>query len=105
MGLLSGIQFGLLAAQPAFGLGDLHALPGPEPDEVGLEFGDYGQHVEQQSSDGIGRVVDGTAEAEPDTPGGQFIGDRPGVGERAGESVEFGDDQGVAVAAGGQRFA
>ena len=41
-------------------------------DEVGLEIGDHGRHVEQQSADRVGRVVDGPAEAEPDPPRGQF---------------------------------
>ena len=37
-----------------------------------------------------------------DLPGGQLVGDRPGVGQGAGEPVELGDDQGVAGAAGSE---
>src|SRR5664279_2204260 len=63
------------------------------------------QHAETEPADRVGRVVDGAADAESDPSGGQFVGDRPGVWEGAGEAVEFGHDQGVAVPAGGQRFA
>jgi hypothetical protein len=70
---------GLLAPEPTFGLGDSHALLGPEADEVGLDFGDHGQHVEQQPPDRVGRVIHGATEAEPDTPSRQLVGDRPGV--------------------------
>ena len=34
---LAAVELGLLAAQPAFGLGDLHALAGAEPDQVGTQ--------------------------------------------------------------------
>ena len=51
MSLLGGAEFGWLEPQSAFRVGDLHALPRPHPDEVRLEFGDHGQHVEQQSPD------------------------------------------------------
>ena len=44
---LAAVALGLLGAQPAFGLGDLHALAGAEPDQVGLELGHHGQDVEQ----------------------------------------------------------
>ena len=40
---LRGLQLGLLAAQPAVGLGDLHALPRPHSDEV---FSDHPEDVE-----------------------------------------------------------
>ena len=63
-----------------------------------------GQHVEQQPADRVGRVVHGAAEAEPDPPSRELVGDRPGVRQGPGQPVEFGDDQGVALAAGGQRF-
>jgi hypothetical protein len=33
--LLPPVELGLLATQPALGLGDLHALAGAEPDQVG----------------------------------------------------------------------
>jgi len=34
---LLAVELGLLAAQPALGLGDLHALAGAEPDQVGFD--------------------------------------------------------------------
>ena len=57
MGFLTWIQFRLLAPQMSLGLGDLHALAGAEPNQVGLELGDHRQHVEQQPADRIGRVI------------------------------------------------
>ena len=42
------------------------------------------------------------AEGEADAAGGQGVADVAGVGDRAGEPVEFGHDQGVAGAHGGQ---
>jgi hypothetical protein len=38
VGLLAGAELGLLAAQPALGAGDVHALAGAHPDQVGLEL-------------------------------------------------------------------
>jgi len=37
---LSAVELGLLAAQPALGLGDLYALAGAEPDQVGFNYVD-----------------------------------------------------------------
>jgi hypothetical protein len=51
VGFLSRVELGLLAAQPALGLRDPHPFLGPQPDEVGLELRDHGQHVEQQPAD------------------------------------------------------
>ena len=59
-------EFGLLAAEVSLGLGDLHAFAGSGADEVGFEFGDHGQDVEEKLADRVGGVVDGSAEAEPD---------------------------------------
>ena len=58
-------ELGLLAAELALGLGDLHAFAGAGADEVGFEFGDHGQDVEEEFADGVGGVVDGSAEADP----------------------------------------
>jgi hypothetical protein len=66
--------------------------------EVGFELGDHGQDVEEQSPDGIGRVVDRPAEVEPDLAAGEVWRCR-GVGQRPREAVELGDHQRVAGAA------
>ena len=101
-GLVGG-QLRLLAPEVALGPGDGHAFACPHPDQVGLELGDHREDVEQQPADRVGGVVDGAAEAEADVLRGEFVDDVAGVGQRSGESVEFGDDEGVARAAGGQR--
>src|SRR5664279_4385655 len=100
-----GLSLGCLPRSRPLALAILMPFLGAQSDEVGLEFGDHGQHVEQQPADRVGRVVDGSAEAEPDPSSREFVGDRPGVGQGAGEPVEFGHDQRVAVSAGCQRFA
>ena len=99
---LGGGELGLLAAQAALGLGDLHALPGPRADEVGLEFGDHRQDVEQQPADRVGGVVDVSAQAELDVPFGEVLDDVAGVGQGPGQAVELGDHQGVPGPARGQ---
>ncbi len=40
MGFLPRVELGLLAAKAPLGLGDLHALAGAEPDQVGLDYVD-----------------------------------------------------------------
>ncbi len=65
-------------------------------DEVGLEFGDHGRHVEQQSADRVGRVVDGPAEAEPDPPRGQFQQFRSDRRQPAGYRLAGHDERGLA---------
>ena len=45
---------------------------------------------------GVGEVVDGAAEGEPDAAGDQGVTDVAGVGDGPGEPVELGHDQGVA---------
>ena len=45
MGFLALGEFGLLAAQPGFDLGNLHAFAGAGPDEARFELGDHGQDV------------------------------------------------------------
>jgi hypothetical protein len=56
----------LLAAEPAFRLRDLHAFTRSGADEIGLEFSDHREHVEQQSSDRVERIMDRAADAEFD---------------------------------------
>jgi len=82
--LLGGVEFRLLAAQSALGLGDLHAFPRPHPDQVGLEFSDHHQDVEQQPPDGVVRIMDRAADVELHVRLGEFGDDVAGVGQRAG---------------------
>jgi len=103
--LLGRAELGRFAPESAFGFGDFHALPGSHPDEVGFEFGDHGQDVEQQPSDRVVRVVDRSADVEFHLGGGEFLDDVPGVGQGSGQPIEFGDDQGVPGAAGGECLA
>jgi hypothetical protein len=49
--------------------------------------------------------VQGAAEAELDVAVGELVNDVARVGQRAREAVEFGHDERVAGAAGGERFA
>jgi hypothetical protein len=39
-------ELGLLAAEPALGLGYAHALAGADPDQAAFELGDHGQDIE-----------------------------------------------------------
>ena len=99
---LGGGELGLLAAQPALGLGDLHAFPGPRANEVGFELRDHGQHVEQQAADRVCGVVDVPAQAQLDLALGEVLDDVPGIWQGAGQAIELGDHQGVPGPAGGQ---
>lgn len=54
----------------------------------------------RQATDGVGGVLDRPTEAQADLAGGELIGDRPSIGQGPGQSVEFGDHQGVAGPAG-----
>ncbi len=98
-------ELGLLAAEAALGLGDLHALARTRAYEVGFELGHHGEHVEQQAPDGVGRVVHRAAKVEADLAAGEVVGDVARVGKRAGEAVELGHDERVAGAAGRERLA
>jgi hypothetical protein len=73
--------------------------------QVGLELGDHGEHVEQQPADRVVRVVHRPAQAQPDLPAGELLGDGTGVGQGARQPVQLGHHQGVALPAGGQRLA
>ena len=73
-------ELGLLAAQPALGLGDLHSLDGAQPDQIGFEVRDHRQHVEPQPPDRIGGVANRAAQAQADLSGGEFVGDGPASG-------------------------
>jgi hypothetical protein len=76
-----------------------------ESNEVGLELRDHGLDIEQQAADRVVGVVDRPAEVEPDLSCGELIGDRSSIGQGTGQPVQLRHDQGVALAAGRQRFA
>jgi hypothetical protein len=97
---LGGLELGLLALALALGLGDLHALPGAHPDQVGFELGDHRENVEQQPPDWVVRVMHRAAVTELHVGLGEFAYDVAGVGDGAGEPVESGDHEGVAVTGG-----
>ncbi len=87
MCFLPGVELGLLATKPPFGLGDLHALAGAQPDQVRFKLGDHRQDVEQQPTNRDGRVMQGAAEAEFDLPAGEVVDDSRASGsERARRS-------------------
>jgi len=54
--------------------------------------------------DWVVRVMERPADVQLHPGAGEFAGDVAGVGEGAGEPAEFGDHEGVAGPAGGQRF-
>ena len=62
--LLSVGQSGLLASQFPFGAGDGHALAGANADEIGFEFGEGGEYIEEHLSHLIARVVERPAEGQ-----------------------------------------
>ena len=64
--LLGCRQFRLLSPEVAFRFGHLHSLSGSCADEVGFELCHHRENVEQQSPDRVGRIVDGSADAECD---------------------------------------
>lgn len=53
----------------------------------------------------MGSVIDRSADVELDFAVGEFVGYGPGVGDRAGESIEFGDNQDVPGTYSGECFA
>src|SRR4051794_37879351 len=99
------LSLGCLPRSRPLGLGDLHALDGAKSDQVGLELRDHRENVEQQPTDRVGRVIDRAAQAQADLPGGEFVGDRPRIGQRPRQTVKLGDHQGVTCPACGHSLA
>jgi hypothetical protein len=56
LGLLAGGDLGPLAVELAAGAGDGHALVGAHLQKADLDFGEYGQHVEEHLGHGSDRV-------------------------------------------------
>jgi hypothetical protein len=90
--------------QPPSRFGDSHSFTGAGSDEVGFEFGDHRENVEQKSSNGIVGIVRGATDAEAYALRCELVDDVFSVAERACEPVEFRDDQSVAVPARRQSF-
>ena len=83
MGFLELGQFGLLAAAPALGLGDLHALAGPRArDQLARTL--------NMSRDRVRGGMDGSAGNQSHVC--KLFDDFAGGGEGTAEPVEFRDD-------------
>ena len=95
-------QFGLLAAQFPPGAGDGHALAGAHADEIGFELGEGGEDIEEQLSHRIARVVERPAQGQFHAAFPQPIGDGARIRDGPCQPVEFGHDQRVALAHGGE---
>lgn len=102
-GVLPGVRVRLGLLTPQLTFGHPHPFPGPHPDQISL--GDHGQHVAQQPPDRVGRVIHRPAQAEPDLTEGEFLSDRAGIRQPAGQAIQLGDDQGVPGPAGSQSLA
>ena len=68
--LLAEVELRLLAPQATLGPGYLQSVAGTQPEEVAFELGHHGQHVEQQPAHRVGRVVNGSSQAQLDLPAG-----------------------------------
>ena len=73
--LLGCRQFRLLAAEVAFRFSHVHSFSGSCADEVGFELCHHRQDIEKQAPDRVGRIVDGSADAEFDALDGEFVDD------------------------------
>ncbi len=102
MSFLAMVEFGLLASEMALGFRHLHPFASSQPNEVGLEFRNHGEHIEQESSDRIGGIVDGPTEIETYLANREFVGDRSCVREGPGQPIELGDYQRVALSTSSQ---
>ena len=100
--LLSVGQVGLLAAQFPPGAGDGHALAGAHTAEIGFELGEGGEDVEEHLSHGIAGVVERPAEGQFHASFPELISDGARIRDGPCQAVEFGHDQRVALAHGGE---
>lgn len=73
-------KLGLFPSQATFCPGDGRACP----DEVRFELGNHCQDVEQESTDGIGGVVDGAVDAQLDLAVSEVIDNVFRVPQRSG---------------------
>lgn len=102
--LLARGELGLAAAELAGGACDLESFAGAHADQVGLGLGDHRQDVEEESTDGVGRVMDRAAEAQLHLAGRELVDDVARVGARPCETVELRNDEHVAGPAGRESF-
>ena len=68
----------------------------------GFELGEGGEDIEEHLSHGIVRVVERRAEGQLHAAFPKQVGDGAGIRDGPGQPVEFGHDQGVALAHGGE---
>ena len=84
--------------------GNRHALPGTHPDQVRLELGKGGQDVEEQLPHGVGGIMDRLSRGKLHALVFQLGRNAARIGNRPGEAVQLGHDQGVAFAHRGQHL-
>jgi len=94
----------LRAAVAAAGPGRGEPVMGAFDDQVVLELGDRGEHVEEQPATRGGGVDALGQRPQPDVMRLQVVGDLLEVAHRASEPVQLGHHQGVAGAQVTQRF-
>jgi hypothetical protein len=75
VGLLTGGECRLLAAELALGTGDGHALASLHPQQIDLELGEGGQDVEEHLGHRVGRAVDRAVEGELHVADGEGVAD------------------------------
>ena len=89
------LSLGCLPRSRPLALATFIALPGAQPDQVGLELSHHRQDVAQQPPDRVSWIVDRPTQRQADPPGGELIGDCTGIGQGPGQPVELGHHQGV----------
>ncbi len=104
VGFLFHGKFWLFPSDSAVDLGGLYFFAGAHPNKVGFKLGNHRQHVEQQFAHGDGGVMDGTTDAEFDFAAGEVVGNFVGVPDGTGQTVKFGNDEGIPGPARGQGF-
>ena len=81
MSLLRYRKFELLTVKASFRFGHLHSFARSGADQVRLEFGDHGQHIEEEASDRVVRIMDRSADTQLDVFGCQLVNDVFGISE------------------------
>lgn len=97
-------SFGFLPRSFPLERGQRHSLTLPHPDQVGLEFGEGGEDVEEQLAHRVGRIMDVCPDLQPYAPRSQIITDRAGITDGARQAVEFLHHQRIAAAHGCERL-